>query len=324
MATEVIAGREVHPLAAAFPLLAGVALAALVADIKQHGLRRPILVDGRGRVIDGRNRLRACVEAGVTPRFEVCEIDEDEVLALIISENVHRRHLTPAQLAMVAANVVQARRAQGRAEGRSSHVVGEQFGLSARTIEEALAVLDRGAEGLAALVIGGEVGVSVAAALARENDTTQRRVVQQGPDAVREHARNQRAARADLRAARAASADSGRDRAAAEASAAVADGRESVDRTAASAPTPAVAGEQHAAFDDAGGWRDGGRVRWVTQQGKVIVAPIVTVPGSGPLDPPTTATWGGHLELDASGAVVRLEPVDRQLAELRVKWRLTN
>ena len=43
------------------------ALAELTADILEHGLREPIVLHPDGRVLDGRNRLRACQEAGVGP-----------------------------------------------------------------------------------------------------------------------------------------------------------------------------------------------------------------------------------------------------------------
>jgi hypothetical protein len=54
-----------HPLAAIFPLMEG-AGDELVADIKANGQRQWI-VTYEGMILDGRNRFRACLAAGVKP-----------------------------------------------------------------------------------------------------------------------------------------------------------------------------------------------------------------------------------------------------------------
>jgi hypothetical protein len=94
---------EVHPFAAAFPLIEGDQFDELVKDIKDHGLRDPIVLSRDGSVlIDGRNRWRACKAAGVKPDTR-CLDDESEqdILDLIASSNVHRRHLSLGELAMI-------------------------------------------------------------------------------------------------------------------------------------------------------------------------------------------------------------------------------
>ena len=55
---------EHHPLAEMFPLLKDAEFADLVEDIRKHGLREPIILFEQ-KVIDGRNRERACITAGV-------------------------------------------------------------------------------------------------------------------------------------------------------------------------------------------------------------------------------------------------------------------
>jgi hypothetical protein len=91
-----------HPAAAHFPLLEGKEFSELVADIKARGLDHAILVRGKV-IIDGRNRLRACLEAGVAPRFEELDpaLEEAAILDLILAANLFRRHLNASQRALI-------------------------------------------------------------------------------------------------------------------------------------------------------------------------------------------------------------------------------
>jgi ParB-like chromosome segregation protein Spo0J len=65
---------EQHPLAEMFPLLKDAEFDDLVEDIRKHGLREPIILFEQ-KVIDGRNRERACIKAGVESRYCPMEFD---------------------------------------------------------------------------------------------------------------------------------------------------------------------------------------------------------------------------------------------------------
>ena len=50
---------EIHPLAARWPMMPDDELAALAESIAADGLSHPLVLDGQGRLVDGRNRLEA-------------------------------------------------------------------------------------------------------------------------------------------------------------------------------------------------------------------------------------------------------------------------
>jgi ParB-like chromosome segregation protein Spo0J len=96
-----------HTLANVFPLMEGEEFDALVADIKANGLREPITIF-EGKILDGRNRYRACLKAGIEVKTEPFEGTEADARAFVISKNIHRRHLTAERKRALIAELVKA------------------------------------------------------------------------------------------------------------------------------------------------------------------------------------------------------------------------
>jgi ElaB/YqjD/DUF883 family membrane-anchored ribosome-binding protein len=92
---------ELHPLCTLFPRITGAEFDALVADIKVNGLREPIIIHD-DMILDGGNRYRACIEAGVDPVFK--EFAGGNIVSYVLSANLHRRHLSALQSAAIVAS----------------------------------------------------------------------------------------------------------------------------------------------------------------------------------------------------------------------------
>ncbi len=82
---------EFHPIASIFPLMEGREYEELVESILKNGLREPIWMH-EGKIIDGRNRYRACMECGVLPRFRQWD-GNGSLTAFVVDLNLHRRQL---------------------------------------------------------------------------------------------------------------------------------------------------------------------------------------------------------------------------------------
>jgi len=98
-----------HPLAGLFPLMKGAEFDALVADIKANGLRELITVC-QNMILDGRNRYRACLAAGIDPHNRLTPFvdDDNAARAFVISKNIRRRHLTAEQKRDLIAKLIAA------------------------------------------------------------------------------------------------------------------------------------------------------------------------------------------------------------------------
>lgn len=91
-----------HPLADVFPLIKGADFDELVSSIKENGQREAITLL-EGKILDGRNRYRACITAGVEPTTK--NFAGADPLRFVIDANIRRRHLNESQRGMIAAKL---------------------------------------------------------------------------------------------------------------------------------------------------------------------------------------------------------------------------
>lgn len=208
---------EWHSAACLLPMMSDGELRELADDIKANGLRIPIALLG-GKILDGRNRYRACVLAGVEPRYEyVTSLEVGDPYLYVASHNLHRRHLSESQRAMVGAKLKEHFAAQARermvsgkalepspkfgggSAGEAADHAAALVNVSRGSVESAARVLAKGAAELVEAVERGEVAVSAAAEVARLPVEAQRAAVAEGT--VAQAAKAARAARKSKQAA---------------------------------------------------------------------------------------------------------------------------
>jgi len=89
---------KAHPAADAWPMMDEKRYAELLADIQMNGQREPITICD-GMVLDGRNRYRACIEAGIKPGLRY--MDGCDPWAFAWSANGARRDLEATVRALI-------------------------------------------------------------------------------------------------------------------------------------------------------------------------------------------------------------------------------
>ncbi len=129
-----------HPITNIFPLMAEEEFKDLVKDIRKHGLREPIWT-WKGKIVDGRNRYLACEKAGV--KLQLREWDgEGSLVEFIISLNLHRRHLSQSQKAMISENMLPFLEEEAKERQAIGHYNAPQY--KENPVREIIPELDKG------------------------------------------------------------------------------------------------------------------------------------------------------------------------------------
>jgi len=191
---------EIHPIAELLPELDEDQLGALADDIEVNGQLEPVVL-WDGKVIDGRNRVRACERVGVEIKTRDMEFaDDGEAARFVLSKNVRRRHLDSGQRAMVAAELsklfeaeAHERRVKGGQKkgetqedtGKAAEKAAKITGAKTRTVEMAKSVKAKAIPEIVALVKAGDISLNSANTVASMSAEAQQEVAAGGADAVK-------------------------------------------------------------------------------------------------------------------------------------------
>jgi len=94
---------ETHELANIIPNMSDDEYKALKLDIQTNGLFNPIMLYEH-KILDGRNRYKACKELNIEPKYE--NYQGDSPVSYVLSLNIKRRHLNSSQLACIAVDIL--------------------------------------------------------------------------------------------------------------------------------------------------------------------------------------------------------------------------
>jgi hypothetical protein len=138
-----------HPAAELFPLMSPGELKALGEDIRANGLSNPIVLWGSApqMLIDGRNRLDAMELAGLPTHDRVglkvstrLAPSQKDPIDLVVSLNIHRRHLTGEQKRDLIEKLLKAKPEQ------SDRAIAGMAKVSDKTVGKVRDRLEAGAE----------------------------------------------------------------------------------------------------------------------------------------------------------------------------------
>lgn len=181
-------GKGFHPAVYIFPEMTETEFAEFKEDIREHGLKVPIVTTPDGLILDGRHRWNACMELKIKPTYQVHAGDPWDY---VISANLHRRHLNDAQRAMVAARMIEARRGGNHgnqytkaAKGSSATLAGSHapvtqsdaaamVNVKSASVKRASIVNQRGTEDLKSLVDQGGLPIATAHRLTKLDEAKQ-------------------------------------------------------------------------------------------------------------------------------------------------------
>ena len=169
-----------HPLSVVWGDMPPDQFQELVEDVQKHGVREPIVCHDE-LILDGWHRFRAAAKAEKTCKFIPLPEGEDPA-DFVIAKNMHRRHLTIGQRAMIAAKIADLKRGGDRKSDQSANLrfdfdhithadAARKMGVSERSVDTASTIREQADPETVMAVERGEMSVNAAARKAGGEDS---------------------------------------------------------------------------------------------------------------------------------------------------------
>src|SRR5690606_25138065 len=154
-----------------------------------------------GAILDGRNREAACALLGIDAWTK--DYEGKDPLGFVLSLNLHRRHLSESQRAMVAARIVDWERGMNQATAGSANLptrdAARRLSISERAVIAAKRVRDHGIEQLSDAIRAGRISVNAGEAISFLEREAQEEVLRLEEKQIVQRAKEIREKRANLR-----------------------------------------------------------------------------------------------------------------------------
>lgn len=199
---EEIGGYVVSEFASMLPMMTEDEFDEHCDSISKHGLGTPIKLNGDGVIVDGRHRMLGCLVTGIEPKFVYTDLDDETE---VVIDNLNRRHMDAGAKAMVwlkfngnqkrgkavetAAPDAREPRTNQRATAETvAHTetpkaqktrkdAAKEAGVSARLMQQAANVFEKGTDELQQAVIDGNLSVKAAEKVAELPPEEQGKIV---------------------------------------------------------------------------------------------------------------------------------------------------
>lgn len=138
---------ELDPCCFAFPAMSDMEYQSLRTSIERNSQQVPIAV-WNNRVIDGRHRLKACLELGIEPVVKRLTGDYQQAVSFAFAANVNRRQLGTGQLALLAAQLATRKPGQTKSAKQVDAVLSQVeaaalFGISRDAVQKACCLITK-------------------------------------------------------------------------------------------------------------------------------------------------------------------------------------